>query len=211
LEAGAIPYNFFERDGKPVTLTVEQAYDMVFSLPVTYDAMQGTAKFAEIRSVVEEKPQQSVAALTEIASSTTPHGVRGKETSFSTKLETKAVGLQDMIRSQASRRVILHLTVSFTEEPKGSYHVYLKNGADAKAKGPQFIGQMTFFGAALHAGHAATDAANQHRFTKKFQFDVSDKIDLKAFNGDLSLLIKKDGDPKQKDELTVETQTLALH
>jgi hypothetical protein len=65
-------------------------------------------------------------------------------------------------------------------------------------------------GAALHAGHAATDAADQHKLTKKFQFDVSDEIDLKAFNGDLSLLIKKDGDPKQTDELTVETQTLVL-
>ena len=69
---------------------------------------------------------------------------------------------------------------------------------------------MTFFGAALHAGHAATDAADQHKLTKKFQFDVSDKIDLKAFNGDLSLLSKMDGDPKQTDELTVERQTLAL-
>jgi hypothetical protein len=69
---------------------------------------------------------------------------------------------------------------------------------------------MTFFGAA-HAHHAAANAAAEHKLTKDFQFDVSDQIDLKTFKGDLHLLIKKDGDPKETDALTVEDQALKLH
>ncbi len=212
LQAAPIPYNFFDQNGKPVTLTVEEAYNMVFSLPVTYDSMQGPAHIAEVRSLMNEKSQESAAAPTEIAHSATPHAVKGKETSFSTKLETTAVGRADIFATQANRRVVLHLTVSFTKEPKGSYHVYLQNGADKKTGStPKFIGNMTFFGAALHAHHAAANAAAEHKLTKGFQFDVSDQIDLKAFKGDLHLVIKKDGDPKEADELTVEDQALKLH
>jgi hypothetical protein len=210
LQAAPIPYKFFDRDGKPVTLTVEQAYNMVFTLPVTYDSMQEPAHIAEVRSM-NEKPQESATAPTEIAHSATPHSVNGKETSFSTKLETKVVGLGDIRAMQANRRVVLHLTVSFTKEPKGSYHVYLQSGADKKTRStPKFIGNMTFFGAA-HAHHAAANAAAEHKLTKDFQFDVSDQIDLKTFKGDLHLLIKKDGDPKETDALTVEDQALKLH
>jgi hypothetical protein len=161
---------------------------------------------------MNEKPQESATAPTEIAHSATPHVVKGKETSFSTKLETQAVSLAEIIRSQANRRVVLDLTVSFTEEPKGSYHVYLQNGADKKpGSTPKFIGNMTFFGAALHAHHGAGLPGAEHKLTKNFQFDISDQIDLKAFNGDLHLLIKKDGDAKERDELTVEDQALKLH
>jgi hypothetical protein len=212
LQAAPIHYNFFGRNGNPVTLTVEQAYNMVFSLPVTYDSIQATANFAEVTSLMNEKPQESATAPTEIAHSATPHVIKGKETSFSTKLETNAVGLADIIASQANRRVVLHLTVSFTKEPTGSYHVYLQNGADEqRGSTPKFIGNMTFFGAALHARHGVATAGAEHKLTKSFQFDVSNEIDLKTFNGNLRLLIKKDGDPNGRDELTVEDQSLKLH
>jgi Common central domain of tyrosinase len=212
LQAAPIHYNFFGRNGNPVTLTVEQAYNMVFSLPVTYDSIQATANFAEVTSLMNEKPQESATAPTEIAHSATPHVIKGKETSFSTKLETNAVGLADIIASQANRRVVLHLTVSFTKEPTGSYHVYLQNGADEqRGSTPKFIGNMTFFGAGLHARHGVATAGAEHKLTKSFQFDVSNEIDLKTFNGNLHLLIKKDGDPNGRDELTVEDQSLKLH
>lgn len=212
LQKKPIPYNFIDRDGKPATLTVEQAYNMAFSLPVSYDSMQKPVNIAEARSLMNEKPQESGTAPTEIAHSTTPHVVKGKEISFSTKLEMQPGSLADTIRSQANRRVILYLTVSFTKEPKGSYHLYLQNGANKQGSTtPKFIGNMTFFGAALHAHHGAATAGPEHKLMKNFQFDISDEIDLKTFNGNLRLLIKKDGDPKGKDELTVEDQALKLY
>ncbi len=210
LKAAPIPYNFFDRNGKAVTLTVEQAYNMAFSLPVTYDTMQAPANVAEVNRLMNEKAEEPAASPTEIARSATPQVVKGKQTTLSMKLETKA-NLNDLVAPEANRRVILHLLVSFIKEPKGSYHVYLQNAAGKQPQSaPKFIGNMTFFGAAHHAHHAAANATD-HKLTKNFQFDVSDQIDPRTFNGNLNLVVKKDGDPKATDELTVEEQALRLH
>jgi hypothetical protein len=209
LQKASIPYNFFDRNGKPVTLTVEQAYNMAFSLPVTYDTFQKPANLAEANRLMNEKAQESDAEPMEIAHSATPQVVKGKQSTMSMKLETKA-NLTDLVAPESNRRVMLHLLVSFKKEPKGSYHVYLQSGADKKPdSASKFIGHMTFFGAAHHARH---DAANgEHKMTKSFQFDVTDQINPKTFNGNLQLVVKKDGDPKATDELTVEEQSLKLH
>jgi hypothetical protein len=210
LKAAPIPYLFFDRNGKPVKLTVEQAYNMAFSLPVTYDTMK--PNLSETKQMMTEKVEETAAEPTEIAHSATPQVVKGKETSLSLKLETKA-GLTDMVAPESTRRVILHLLVSFVKEPRGSYHVYLQKDADKQSpSAPVFIGHMTFFGAAHHAHHAAANAepGHDHKLTKTFQFDVSEQIDPKTFNGNLHLVVKKDGDPKEQDALTVEEQTLKL-
>jgi Common central domain of tyrosinase len=209
LQKKPIPYNFFDRNGKPVTLTVEQAYNMAFSLPVTYDAFQKPANLAEVNKLMNEKAQEPDVEPVEIAHSATPQVVKGKQSTMSMKLETKA-NLKDMVAPESNRRVMLHLLVSFKKEPKGSYHVYLQSGADKKAaSASKFIGHMTFFGAAHHALH---DAANgEHKMTKNFQFDVTDQINPKTFDGNLQLVIKKNGDPRATDELTVEEQSLKLH
>jgi hypothetical protein len=211
LKAAPIPYNFFDRNGKPVTLTVDQAYTMAFSLPVTYDTMK--PKLAQAKQA--EKVEEPATEPTEIAHSATPQVVKGKQTSLTMKMEmtpgaNDKVTPNDKVAPDANRRVILHLVVSFEKEPKGSYHVYLQNDKGA----PTFIGHMTFFGAKHHAHHsmnnANADMDATHKMTKNFQFNVSEQIDPKTFKGDLRLLIKKDGDPKEKDELTVEEQSLKV-
>ena len=210
LKASPIPYQFFDRDGKAVNLSVDQAYTMAFSLPVTYDTMQAPQNVAEANQRMSEKEEESAAAPTEIAHSTTPQVVKGKETKLSMKLET-VPDVNDRVAPEPNRRVILHLLVSFKKEPKGSYHVYLQDPADKQAGGaPKFIGNMTFFGAAHHAHHAEAKMADE-KMTKKFQFDVSEQIDPKTFKGDLNLVVKKDGDPKATDELTIEEQALRMH
>src|SRR5437588_11622288 len=189
LKAAPIPYNFFDRNGKPVTLTIDQAYTMAFSLPVTYDTMK--PNLAEAKKLMSEKVEEAATEPTEIAHSATPQVVKGKETSLTMKMEMMPAP-NDKVASDSNRRVILHLVVSFAKEPKGSYHVYLQNEKGA----PTFIGHMTFFGAKHHAHHSMTnaDAEAAHKMTKNFQFDVSDQINPKTFNGTLHLLIKKDGD-----------------
>jgi Common central domain of tyrosinase len=211
LKKAPIPYNFFDRNGKPVTLTVDQAYTMAFSLPVTYDTMK-VASLVEAKQLMSDKVEETVTEPTEIAHSATPQVVKGKETTLSMKMDMKA-GVNDLVAPESNRRLILHLVVSFAKEPKGSYHVYLVNDADkASPSAPTFIGHMTFFGAAHHAHHAAANAepGHDHKMTKNFQFDVSEQIDPKTFNGNLHLVVKKDGDPKEQDELTVEEQSLKM-
>jgi tyrosinase-like protein len=211
LKAAPIPYNFFDRNGKPVTLTVDQAYTMAFSLPVTYDTMK-VASLAEAKLLMSEKVEETVTEPMEIAHSATPQVVKGKETTLSMKMEMKA-GLNDLVAPESNHRLILHLLVSFAKEPKGSYHVYLVNDADKQSpSAPTFIGHMTFFGAAHHARHAAakTEPGHDHKMTKNFEFNVSEQIDPKTFNGNLHLVVKKDGDPKEQDELIVEEQSLKM-
>ena len=210
LKKAPIPYNFFDRSGKPVKLTVDQAYTMAFSLPVTYDTMKPT--LVEAKQFMSEKVEEAAAEPMEIAHSATPQVVKGKETTLSMKMEMKA-GVTDLVAPESNRRTVLHLLVSFAREPKGSYHVYLQNEADKQpGSAPTFIGHMTFFGATHHAHHAAANAepGHDHKMTKNFQFDVSDQINPKTFNGTLHLLVRKDGDPKEQDELTVEEQSLKM-
>ena len=206
LKKAPLPYSFFDRNGQPVTLTVDEAYKMAFSLPVTYDSMK-TTTLAQARTTMDTKPEESEAEPTEMARSATPQVVKGKETSLSMKLEMKE-GANE--RTSAQQRVVLDLTVSFTQEPKGTYHVYLESGSGKQAS-EKFIGHMTFFGAAVHARHGTEKMEAGHKMTKKFHFDVTDYISPKTFKGDLQLKIRKDGDPKEKDELTVEEQSITLH
>lgn len=207
LKAAPIPYSFFDRNGQPVTLTIDQAYKMAFSLPVTYDTM-AQVTLADARTKMEAKPEESATEPMEMARSATPQVVKGKETAVSMKLEMNAGTMERLGAEPAKGPVVLHLTVSFTKEPKGSYHLFL---LDSTGKQEKFIGNMTFFGAALHARHAAANTEGEHKMTKKFKFDVSELISPKAFKGELKLMIRKDGDPKEQDELTIEEQSLAVH
>jgi hypothetical protein len=214
LQAAPIPYNFFDRNGQAVTLTVEQAYNMAFSLPVTYDTMPAPTAVAQAQPSPSEKPQESPSVPTEIAHSVTPQVVKGQRNTLAIKLETKAK-LTELAAPESNRRLVLHLLVSFKKEPKGSYHVFLQNGAGKQPDSAlKFIGNMTFFGAAHHARHKAANANaadHDHKLTANFLFDISDYIDRKAFKGQLNLVMKKDGDPKAADELTIEEQSLKLH
>jgi hypothetical protein len=208
LQAAPFPYNFFDRNGQAVTLTVEQAYNMAFSLPVTYDTMTKTT-LAQAKTMMDAKPQESAEEPKELARSATPQAVKGKQTSVSMKLEMKAETTDRVAPPSTGKVVVLHLTVSFTKQPRGSYHVYLQTGARNKTGAEKFIGHMTFFGAAHHAHHGEHGGAEQ-KMTKKFHFDVSEHIIPKTFKGDLKLVIKKDGDPKEQDDLTIEEQSVTL-
>jgi hypothetical protein len=169
---------------------------------------------AQAQPSPSEKPQESPSAPTEIAHSATPQVLKGQRNTLAIKLETKAK-LTELAAPESNRRLVLHLLVSFKKEPKGSYHVFLQNGAGKQPDSAlKFIGNMTFFGAAHHARHKAANANaadHDHKLTANFLFDISDYIDRKAFKGELNLVVKKDGDPKETDELTVEEQALRLH
>jgi hypothetical protein len=207
LQKEPIRYDFFDRNGKKVKLSVEDAYKLAFSLPVTYDSVKPNILLTQASPVKTDEAAPSPAAVASVAA---PQVVKGRETSFSAKLDVKSEAKSLLLAGPADRRVILHLKVSFAKEPSGIYEVYVRNEAGKKLEGAeQLAGHMTFFGAALHATHG-TDHGAGHKLTKDFNFDVTDQVNLKKFDGKLDVRIVKEGDPKDADALSVEQQDIFL-
>lgn len=189
LEARPIPYTFFEPDGTKVSYTIADAYKMAFSLPVTYDTMEGP-----LASKATGGPKVNL-----VASSPGALKLDKRQSAFSLVMKPKA-GTEGLLKKEKAR-AILHVKVSFTKEPRGVYEVFVKNTENAKLDSPeQLAGVMTFFGAAHHASHGAA----HHKQVKEFRFDVTDEIDVATFDGKLDLQIRKQGNKKDDDDLTIE-------
>jgi hypothetical protein len=170
LQAAPMSYTFFRADKTMVTYTVEEAYKLAFSLPVTYDNM-GT----------ESMNPKTTGEGKRFARSAKPNALKGREMTF------------------------LHLIVSFPKEPAGTYSVYIRNSAEKKLDSrEQSLGVMNFFGAGHHAMHGPDHGDHNKKMTKEFRFDITNKIDVKKFDGNLDFLIKKIGNKKETDDVTID-------
>jgi len=193
LQAAPMPYTFFRADKTMVTYTVEEAYKLAFSLPVTYDNM-GT----------ESMNPKTTGEGKRFARSAKPNALRGRETTFSAKLDIDQPATL-MLANETTKRTVLHLIVSFPKEPTGTYSVYVRNSAEKKLDSrEQSLGVMNFFGAGHHAMHGPDHGDHNKKMIKEFRFDITNKIDVKKFDGNLDILIKKSGNKKETDDVTID-------
>jgi hypothetical protein len=193
LEAKPTPYVFFRADKTKVTFTVAEAYEKAFALPVTYDKI-GT------ESVKPEKHGEGK----RIAHMAKPNAVKGKQSTFSARLDVDDAASRAFV-DEPKKRAVLHVVVSFAKQPRGTYAVYVRNASERKLDSrEQMAGVMNFFGAAHHAMHATDHVDANHKMTKEFRFDATKMIDIKKFDGNVDILVKKIGDKKETDDLTIE-------
>ena len=198
-----INYSFFDKNGNPVNLTIAEARELAFSLPVTYEPFVD-GETVEARTTREDPLSET----TTVARQPLSQRVRGAQTQFSSSLSIPRNKIEDL-RSLATEpeksRGILELTVSFTgnRDPRGIYEVYLQHDhLEGDVESPEnLVGQMTFFGATFHATRQGE--GNAEKITKTFNFDIADEIDFSDFQGNFKVSIKNlipDG-----DEITVES------
>lgn len=167
------PYVFFDENGKQVTYTLDSNFiQMVYNLDYQYDDLQQAAPTTA----------QPMAVLQGVPHDTITHVVVGKKIEGKALQHTMAHNLAQgfVLKSQTAaegKRVHLSLEISYTEQPRGPYEVYLNLPAKATPdhEGANFVGFINFFGSTHHpAQHGMHSAGEKHSMT--FQFDVTDEM-----------------------------------
>jgi hypothetical protein len=197
LQKNPTDYVFFKPDGTAVQWTVAEAYKLAFSLPVTYQGL-------EEKKVVASKNQPESKEIKQVATQALQREIT-KNMTLSLNLKPKAE-LENLVKEKDAR-VILHIQVSFKEQPRGSFAVYVRNDGDKKLESAeQLVGVMNFFGAGHHGDHAA----KEEKLTKEFRFDITDTIDVKKFDGKLDVLTTTNGELKATNQLRIEKVDLEV-
>jgi hypothetical protein len=183
-------YVFFDADGRKVEYTIPQALEKAFSLDYRYDVLPAKLlKMTDAKKPVAENRQ-------EIFSSDQKVPIRTSKQLLTVQLP--AANKVALLKTQdLSRKVtILQVTVSFTQQPRSDYDVYIDTDKSSAAK---LAGTMTFFGA-MSMQKAAPE------YFKTFKFDVSDEVDAKNIAGKLNVFIEKRG--PGANEITIRNFTL---
>lgn len=174
---------FPEPDGSFKTYTMEEAYNTAFSPDYIYQGLPVTDKTVATDELLVAAPQQAPVTLLsdstkiEVGAGATVIPLQGSMKS--TLMQSQQLLASDTSGAQFSIRI----TVSFETEPTGGYAVYLSDNDDSSQLG-EFLGAMSFFGAALHAHHGGG-------LSKTFVFDATDELDS---GGDTPhLIIQKSG------------------
>ncbi len=191
LQSTPTAYAFFDENGNPVTLTVEQAFNQAFNMDYTYDAFLLKVKVPLPFSLV---PQQIDTLATTKPRIPIPIPVEAKPIQVTLPIAKRAPQLRLIDRTKS--RLQLAVTITFTKEPQGIYELYVNSsGADST----HLVGVMTFFGAA----HMKPEGK---RLTKTFHFTVNRQVDLAAFTGKLNLLVVPKG--HARDSIAISEVTL---
>lgn len=170
-------YTFFNPDGSKVEYTAEEVIKAIYNVDYEYDDTP-TPPAEEPK----KKPSMFLSAKTfadTIVSKNVNQVVKGKSAKFT--LQNDAPRAKQLLSASSTpKTAIIILTVSFRQEPKGIYQVYvnLPEGAAVNPSSDYFAGFMTFFGAKHHfqnadASHNEGTASNGN-MTKTFIFEMTD-------------------------------------
>jgi Common central domain of tyrosinase len=186
LQASPTAYVFFDENGQQVNFTVQQAYDTIFHLDYVYSGLVHLVRPVLPFQNPEKKEtftvfKPKIPILIPIAKDTIL---------INLPIPKSAESVRRFNRD--SNVLILNLSVSFLKEPKGIYEVYLNTDSATRKN---LIGVMSFFGAA----HMQPEGKE---IVKTFQFDISNKLDIKAFTGGLKFLFVKKGAGKDSIQLS---------
>ncbi len=178
----AHPWSFVfpEPDGTFVTYTMQQAYERAFNPNYVY---QGAPPMIAMNTTEHEKLTEGAQLMIPkerlLSEATLNKAIGKKTTALPLEGELKEAlsstsGAMLTQESSEEKEFIIQVTVSFTEEPKGQYVVYLDDEEDQSDGPGHFLGIMSFFGAAHHAtAHAGHSGSG---LTKTFLFDASDEL-----------------------------------
>lgn len=167
----AVPwtYKFFDAKGNTIEYTVEEAYKAAFRIDYAYDQMLITTP--EIDSVGHEQlttrtqshEKTLVWSRTDLSVPLTARSV----TLEATRAEGDKAALKALKEDGA---LVLELEVSFVDEPRDSYMVYVVQDGKKSVAGP-----MTFFGATHHGAEPGMEG-HDHAMSLNFAYDLSDEI-----------------------------------
>lgn len=169
LKAAPWNYEFFDAKGNMIKYTIEEAYQAAFNVDYVYD--QKLTAMPRLNSVEHER-----LAFRGMAQEKRLVWIRDN---LSAPLSGPSVTL-DAVQPPSDKvmlmqlpengALVLELKVSYTEQPRDGYMVYVvQDGKKAEA------GAMTFFGAAHHGMGAGMDQ-HEHDMSLTFAYDLSDEI-----------------------------------
>ncbi|WBX74895.1 tyrosinase family protein [Tenacibaculum ovolyticum] len=189
LEASPWEYNFIEPNGKEITYTIKEMYDIVFNLGYRYNNLLYTSEspvLASIKPSVNKNVsfQDSTHKIIwkqKIGKTIGSNAFKHKVTKKISKRVTKN------FKSEKKSFIFLSLNVVVYKEPSDYYTVHLRypNQKD------EYLGTMTFFGVAHDHGTGENHTIGENGVKLNFSYYISD--DLKDSNKNFEIIIKKNG------------------
>ena len=190
LIANPWPYIFFdENDSHKIVYSVEEVVAKINSLDYVYDVLANKTLRAKPRA---GRPPVKIgeAAVSKL--------VDKKNFSFVVRFPTSAVREAHRNISKEKQLTLLELTISYTRQPTGVYELYLENAGVSK-----LLGFITFLGNHAHEKkgtdhmqemmHAQDMHEEGGEKERQFHFDLTKKINLASFNGNLNFRLVRQG------------------
>ena len=157
------PYDFFDENGKKVTYTKQQVFDILYNLDYRYDDQKTVSvQMAAVTSVTKE---------TVISSAKVNKAVSAAGAQFTLALPDASIPVQALSAEKApTKSIVLELETTFDAVPQGRYEAYVNlpkvKISDAE-KEKHYAGPMHFFVAKPHHGHKGR---------RVFRFDLTDEL-----------------------------------
>lgn len=227
LKAYPLPYVFFEPDGKKVSFTIEEAYELAFNgMDYVYDQLEEAPKVLQevtqttktsrqvepevaVQDTIPQQTNKTKGHNTEaLWSETIGKEISGNQTFSFSISQSNTKSTSSILKSGAQQNYFytLEVFVSFEDEPKGFWELYVNDKSTKNLD--KLVGTLHFFGAALHAGHGHMKM-DGNRVTKKFEFDISDEISVDDLDA-LKFYFKKIGG-NSEEKIKVEKMSFERH
>jgi len=159
------PYIFFDENGKEVSYTAQQVYDILYNLDYRYDDQ--AAVEPELMAPKAVQPKE-----TKIVSQAVNKAVSAAGAQFTLPVPKAAIPVQPLTAElkAPAKSIVLEVEVSYDQVPQGRYevHVNLPAGdAEAADKDKHYLGAMHFFAAHVHPGQKGR---------RVFRYDLTDEL-----------------------------------